>query len=1223
MIIDEMREMFDHLGDGVTLVKNGKIVYVNNQLTTILGYSLEELMVDSTFLFASKEEIEHSEHLDKEVKKNGYPVRTLEYWVIRKDGTRRNIRNLYHNVINEGKITGQIIYTQDITDDKQKETHILASEFKKSKFLDFLSEHIIFHDKNLKIIWANRAASDSLELTTGDLIGKHCYKLWHKRNEPCEICPVLIAKETGQENSAEITTPDGRSWNIRGFPVYGDDGSLIGMAELTREITERKIAEKELKENEERYRHIFHGVVDAIFIHQIDNDGNFGNFIEVNDLACQWTGYSREELMKKTSRDISRRAPIEVERNISKDIMNSGEASFELELISKRNELLPVEIHSTLFSLRGEKVVLSIARDITERKKAEEELRDNEEKFRQIFHKTNDAIFLTKLKDDETTSEFIEVNDVACSWLGYSKNELLTMNSLDITAPVSQSQYQGIIRNIIRKESHSYDSVIVNKDGDELLAEMNSHIFDLKDDKVVVTFARDITERQKAEEELQENEEKFRQIFHNAQDAIFINKVENGTKLGDFIEINNTACQWIGYSRGELLGLTSYESEEKRIEYFFSFHLDEEILTSGKVTFETVIKNRAKKLIPVEVRSLLFELADEKVVLSIARDITERKKAEEIIKESEERYRTLIETSPNAIILISLDAKLQFANKLSAEMFDYETTEEMLGLTPIDFVSRKDFEVATNSIFDTIKTGSVRNVVFDAIKKDGTSFPVELSATLLLDTNDKPRAIMGIIEDITDRKKVVDALKENEEKFRQTFDQSNDGIILYNLKGKIIDVNHRVRELIGYSKSEMLLLTIHQLHPVTEQEDSKEAFEIIQKEGYVKFEINFKRKDGSIFPAEVSSSLFEIGGEKFVQGVIRDITERKKAEKELKESEEKFRQIFHNAHDSILLTGVNRNLGTTTEFIEINDIACKLLGYSKEELLTMKSVDITAPERRESNAEIIREIIINGSGTFETSLITKDGIRIPIELSSHLFMFQDAEVILTIARDISERKKAERDIQESEERYRKLVETSPDGIILTDIGNNILVANLQIAEMYGTQNVDGLIGINSLDMIILEDRDRANTYFMNTLKGGKSGSIELSFLRIDGDSYPGELRATTISDNEGVPFANVCIISDITERKEDDAIKTKAFARIEQNIQDFDALVDRIRNPLTSIIGFAELADSFHSSVIIEEAEKINEITKLIDESWLESEEFRKILRKHLLKEEEEEKKNS
>ncbi|MHA1800695.1 MAG: PAS domain-containing protein [Candidatus Heimdallarchaeaceae archaeon] len=1217
MISDEMKDLFDHITEGVTLIKEGKIVYINRQLTNILGYTLEELMDKSIFLFATSKEQVRLEDINDEAQRNSSPLKTLEYWVIRKDETRRYIRNQYHDIVKEGKKTGQIIYTQDITEEKQKETLILASEFKKSKFLDFLSEHVIFHDVNLNILWANKAAADSLNLNNTQIVGKHCYKLWHDRETPCEICPVLVAKETGKESCSEVTTPDGKVWFIRGFPVYGDDGTLIGMAELTREITRTKTAEIELMENEEKFRQIFHGVVDAIFIHEIDDDGNFGNFIEVNDLACQWTGYSREELMTKTSRDISRRAPVEIEKNISKELMSTGESSFEISLISRDNKLIPVEMHSTLFNLKKEKAVVSIARDITERKKAEEELKDNEEKFRQIFHKTNDAIFLAKLEEDENSSHFIEVNDVACKWLGYSREELLNLTLTNILIHESEAQHRGILRNITRKGTHSYDSIVQTKAGEEHLAEMDSHIFELKDEKLVLTFARDITERKKAEEELKENEEKFRQIFHNAQDAIFINKVVNGNQFGEFIEINNTACQWIGYSRGELLGLTSYEEEDKTISKFFHFNLNEEMLTSGKQAFETVITSRTRKQIPVEVRSHLFDLADEQVILSIARDITERKKAEEIIKESEERYRTLIETSPNAIILLNLEGKLQFVNKLSASIFGYKTTEDMLGLTPIDFISRKDFEIVSSSLTETITKGSVRNIVLDAIKKDGTSFPVELSATLLLDKNDKPGSIMGIIEDITDRKKVVDALKENEEKFRQTFDQSNDGVVLYNLKGNIIDVNHRVRELIGYSKSEMLLLTIHQLHPVTEQEDSKNAFEIIQNEGYVKYEINFKRKNGSIFPAEVSSSQFEIRGEKFVQGVIRDITERKSAEKELRESEEKFRQIFHNTNDSIFLTPVNRYLGTTTEFIEVNDIACKFLNYTKEELLALKSVDITAPEEREANAKIIKEIIAQGSGTFETSLITKDGVRIPTELSSHLFVFMDEEVILTIGRDVSDRRKAERDIQESEERYRKLVETSPDGIILTDIGNNILVANRQIAEMYGASNPDELIGINSLDMIKSEDRERAALNFKKTLEDGKSATIELEFLQKDGNGYPGELRATTITNKDNIPYAIVCVISDIIERKEAEKIRTEAFTQIEQNIQDFDALVDRIRNPLMSIIGFAELADSFHSTVIIEEAEKIEEITKQIADSWLESEEFRKILRKHLLKEEE------
>ena len=237
MISDEMKDLFDHINEGVTLVKDGKIVYVNKQLTEILGYTLEELMENSIFLFATTKELESLEDISEETEKNSTPLKTLEYWVIRKDGSRKYIRNQYHDIEKKGERVGQIIYTQDITEEKQKETLILASEFKKSRFLDFLSEHVIFHDVNLNILWANKAASDSLNLSADKIVGGNCYKLWHGRETPCDICPVLVAKETGKESSSEVTTPDGRICFIIGFPVYGDDGTLIGMAELTREIT--------------------------------------------------------------------------------------------------------------------------------------------------------------------------------------------------------------------------------------------------------------------------------------------------------------------------------------------------------------------------------------------------------------------------------------------------------------------------------------------------------------------------------------------------------------------------------------------------------------------------------------------------------------------------------------------------------------------------------------------------------------------------------------------------------------------------------------------------------------------------------------------------------------------------------------------------------------------------------------------------------------------------
>ena len=113
------------------------------------------------------------------------------------------------------------------------------TEQEKQTILDSLVEHVIFHDMEMRVQWANLAACDSAGLTREELVGRHCYELWPKRTEACEDCPVELARQTGKAQAIEKTTPDGRSWYVRGSPVLDSNGHLLGMVELTLDITQR------------------------------------------------------------------------------------------------------------------------------------------------------------------------------------------------------------------------------------------------------------------------------------------------------------------------------------------------------------------------------------------------------------------------------------------------------------------------------------------------------------------------------------------------------------------------------------------------------------------------------------------------------------------------------------------------------------------------------------------------------------------------------------------------------------------------------------------------------------------------------------------------------------------------------------------------------------------------------------------------------------------------
>jgi PAS domain S-box-containing protein len=168
------------------------------------------------------------------------------------------------------------------------------TEQEKQTILDSLVEHVIFHDMEMRVQWANRAACDSVNMTREELIGRYCYELWAKRTEACEDCPVELARQTGQAQAIEKTTTDGRSWYVQGSPVLDSNGHLLGMVELTLDITQRKRAEEELRASESRYRHLVEAMNEGLGF----ADQNY-NFTFVNQKFCDMLGYCQDEVIDR------------------------------------------------------------------------------------------------------------------------------------------------------------------------------------------------------------------------------------------------------------------------------------------------------------------------------------------------------------------------------------------------------------------------------------------------------------------------------------------------------------------------------------------------------------------------------------------------------------------------------------------------------------------------------------------------------------------------------------------------------------------------------------------------------------------------------------------------------------------------------------------------------------------------------------------------------------
>lgn len=321
---------------------------------------------------------------------------------------RSNIEDLLRKYIQENKGVEEKLTEEELEKAKNEQEQILNS----------LVEHVVYQDKQHRILWANQAACDSVDKSLDQLEGKYCYQVWNQRNDYCVGCPVEQALQTRKPHENEITTPDGRVWFIQGAPVFDDNGEITGMVETTLEITERKIAERALRESKEKYQMLVEKLKEGVILEDSEGIISF-----VNPQTARKLGYSEDELIGKHYSFIVPEEDLEeIETETSKRSKGIS-STYEARLITKDGCFIPVLISaSPIFSNAGEfEGILSVATDITERIKAREE-KEKLEKVRKEFmdrtaHELRTPLtiikgyteFLKKKETDEENREFLNI----------------------------------------------------------------------------------------------------------------------------------------------------------------------------------------------------------------------------------------------------------------------------------------------------------------------------------------------------------------------------------------------------------------------------------------------------------------------------------------------------------------------------------------------------------------------------------------------------------------------------------------------------------------------------------------------------------------------------------------------------------------------------------------------------------------------------------------------
>lgn len=348
----------------------GRYLGVNDAFADLMGHTPDYYKGKTVMELWPGEFAEMYHKKDLELMNN--PIKQVyEFKVLDKNGEAHQAiwcKDVFRD--ENGQVAGVVGAFQDITERKQAEETLRAAEEEKSLVLDSSSDLIVYHAADMRVLWANRVAAVSVNETQESLKGRYCYEIWHQRAEPCIGCPVILARDTGQSHEAEISSPDGRHWFIRGHPVKNADGKVVALVEFCLDITKRKQAEEALRISKEKYRLAVENASDAIFVVQ---DGMI-KFPNRQTMAL--SGYTENELKNAHFSDFihpdDKDRVIDLHRRRLQGEDTPSEYSFRI--ITKSGHIVWVEINVVKVTWEGSPAILTFLRDITLQKKLEAQL---------------------------------------------------------------------------------------------------------------------------------------------------------------------------------------------------------------------------------------------------------------------------------------------------------------------------------------------------------------------------------------------------------------------------------------------------------------------------------------------------------------------------------------------------------------------------------------------------------------------------------------------------------------------------------------------------------------------------------------------------------------------------------------------------------------------------------------------------------------------------------
>src|SRR5215213_2934440 len=508
------------------------------------------------------------------------------------------------------------------------------------------------------------------------------------------------------------------------------------------------------------------------------------------------------------------------------------------------------------------------------------------------------------------------------------------------------------------------------------------------------------------------------------------------------------------------------------------------------------------------------------------------------LRKSEARYRTILDTAFEAIVTITPDGIVRWFNRGAERIFGYRA-EEVVGQSVTLLMPERYRQLCVAGLHRYLRTGEARVVggttELVGLRKDGSKFPIEMSLGEILE--DGEQLFIGVIRDITERKRTEDALREARDRFRSIFDHAPIGVAMVSLEGQYLQVNRSLCEILGYTEEELQALTWQEItHPDDLAASSAYAHRIVEgKVPRYHLDKRFLHAHGNTVWASLSVSLVrDAEGEPlYFVSQIQDVTERKKFESALRESEQRFRGSFESAATGMAL------VGTDGCFLRVNRSLCEILGYPERKLLGKTFQEITHPEDLDADLDQVRRMLDGEIRTYqmEKRYFHKEGHVVWALLSVSLVHDEEDEPLYFVSQiqDMSERKKVEEAFERLSQQYEMVLRSAGEGIFGLDLHGNVTFVNPAASDMT-EWNTQDLLGRPMHELLHHTKPDgtpypsEESPIYAAFTTGTTHSRDDEVFWRIDGTSFPVEYTSTPIFEDGEIAGA-VVTFRNITERR--------------------------------------------------------------------------------------------